>query len=96
MTSFKKNVRFEASTIFIEPSGNRVVPRLSPPFPLEFKRALWYSQRELAYLEYAEYREQRLAIEAVAVASRNNLMPVSGGSGGGGSGGGGLSTLVFK
>jgi hypothetical protein len=112
MSSFKKNVTFEASTIFIEPSGNRVVPRLNPPFPLEFKRALWYSQRELAYIEYVEYREQRLAIEAAAVDARNNLMPVvaagagargsgargSGarGSGARGSGAGGPRVLVFK
>ena len=99
MSSFKKNVTFEASTIFIEPSGNRVVSRLNPPFPLELKKALWYSQRELAYMEYVEYREQRLVIEAAAVAARNNLMPVvAAGTGARGTGAvtGGPRVLVFK
>ena len=95
MSSFKKNVTFEASTIFIEPSGNRVVSRLNPPFPVEFKRALWYSQRELAYMEYVEYREQRLVIEAAAVAARNNLMPVVA-AGTGAVTKGGPRVLVFK
>lgn len=58
MSSFKKNVTFAPSTIFIEPSRNSVVPRLDPPLPAEFKSALWYSQRELAYMQYEEYRQK--------------------------------------
>ena len=42
MSSFKKNVTCTPNTIFIEPSGNVVVPRMNPPWPTEFKRTLLY------------------------------------------------------
>jgi hypothetical protein len=97
MSSFKKNVTFTPNTIFIEPSGNVVVPRMNPPWPTEFKSALWYSQRELAYMEYAEYREMCAAMRAAAAAAQNPVMPaVSKGGGSGGAGAGGSRTLVFK
>ena len=69
MSSFKKNVTFTPNTIFIEPSGNVVVPRMNPPWPTEFKRTLWYSQRELAYIEYAEYRDACSAVRRAAAAT---------------------------
>ena len=95
MASFKKNVTFSPTTVFIEPSGNMVVPRLNPPWPTEFKSELWYSHRELAYMEYSEFREQRAAMEAAAAAARNHVMPLGNSSSGGG-GRGGPHSLVFK
>jgi hypothetical protein len=99
MSSFTKNVTFTPNTIFIEPSGNVVVPRMNPPWPTEFKSTLWYSQRELAYMERAEYREMYAAMRASSAAAKNPVMPAvrNGGGGGGGVGvGGGPHTLVFK
>jgi hypothetical protein len=93
MSSFKKKVTFAPDTIFIEPSGNVVVPRMNPPWPTEFKSALWYSQRELAYIERAEYREIYAAMRASSAAAHNPVMPAA-------SKGGvvyaGPHTLVFK
>jgi hypothetical protein len=83
-------VTFAPNTIFIEPSGNVVVPRMNPPWPTEFKSALWYSQRDLAYMERLEYREMCAAMRAAA---QNPVMPAV-------SKGGvvyaGPRTLVFK
>jgi hypothetical protein len=93
MSSFKKNVTFASSTIFIEPSGNVVVPRMNPPWPTEFKSALWYSQRDLAYMERLEYREICAAMRAAATAAQNPIMSAVGRGGGGV---GGTHTLVFK
>ena len=74
MASFKKSVTFSHNTIFIERPGNSRVPRIDPPLPNSFKSALWYSQRELAYIEYAEYRDacsarRRAAAAAAATAT---------------------------
>ena len=90
MSSIKKNVTFAPSTIFIEPSGNVVVPRMNPPWPTEFKSALWYSQRDLAYMERLEYREICAAMRAAA------QIPVMPAVGRGSGGVGGAHTLVFK
>jgi len=103
MSSFKKNVTFTLNTIFIEPSGNVVVPRMNPPWPTEFKRTLWYSQRELAYIEYAEYRDACSAMRraaatsattaTIAAAAVHNPILTAASTGGGG---GCPRTLVFK
>ena len=97
MSSFKKNVTFTPNTIFIEPSGNVVVPRMNPPWPTEFKRTLWYSQRELAYIEYAEYRDacsavRRAAAATSATAVHNPILTAASTGGGGGC----PRTLIFK
>ena len=99
MSSFKKNVTFTPNTIFIEPSGNVVVPRMNPPWPADFKRTLWYSQRELAYIEYAEYRDACSAMRRAAATSTTSATAVhnpilTAASTGGG--GGCPRTLVFK
>jgi hypothetical protein len=105
MASFKKNVTFSPTTVFIEPSENMVVPRLNPPWPTEFKSELWYSQRELAYMEYSEFRQKRAAMLEAAAAARNHVMPLgnnnnnnSSGSGSGSSSGSGSGphSLGFK
>ena len=99
MSSFKKNVTFAPNTIFIEPSGNVVVPRMNPPWPTEFKRTLWYSQRELAYIEYAEYRDACSAMRrasttsATAATAVHNPILTAASTGGGG---GCPRTLIFK
>jgi hypothetical protein len=97
MSSFKKNVTFAPNTIFVEPSGNVVVPRMNPPWPTEVKSTLWYSQRELAYMERLEYHEMCAAMRAAA-AAQNPVMPAvsRGGSGSGSGSGSGTHTLVFK
>ena len=94
MSSFKKNVTFAPNTIFIERSGNSEVPRMNPPWTVEFKSALWYSQRELAYIEYAEYREMCSAMRAAAAptAVHNPILTAASRGGSGGS----AHTLVFK
>jgi uncharacterized protein YgiB involved in biofilm formation len=101
MSSFKKNVTFAPNTIFIEPSGNAVVPRMNPPWPADFKSTLWYSQRELAYIEYTEYRDACSAMRAAATTTtttttttdvHNPLLTAASRGGSGGS----ARTLVFK
>ena len=98
MASFKKSVTFTRNTIFIERSGDSRVPRIDPPLPDSFKSALWYSQRELAYIEYAEYRDacsarRRAAAAAMTTTAVQN--PILGAASTG-SGGGSPRTLVFK
>jgi hypothetical protein len=58
MASFnKKSVTFSSDTKFAY--YNSPVPRINPPLPRLFKQQLWYSQRELAYLQFEIYRQKK-------------------------------------
>jgi hypothetical protein len=70
---------------------------MDPPWPTALKSALWYSQRELAYIEYAEYRDAcsaaRAAATTAAAAGVHNPILIAASTGGGR---GSSHTLVFK